>query len=110
MEIFISDFPQYESKPSGFTGMRIEEDSKVFDLEFDKDDLQYDVRALISITYERHYEKNTEVYLGVNYSDLISFTVEVIKGSMFKKEKEHQLGDKEIRRIEKYLKENIEIL
>lgn len=109
MEIFISDFPEYESRPS-WIGKSVHEDSKVFDLEFEKDGVEYDVRALISITYERIYELNTHDYQGENYSDLTSSEINVIKGVKYIEDEQKTLGDKELRRIETFIKENLNIL
>lgn len=108
IQVEIREFPFYETHPR--EGITPETDSNVFDLEFFKEDYFYEIKSRIVIHYNRYYydggpESPIEDYFEVTYLE-----IEPIKGSVFKGDDEHILGDKELRKITKYLTENIEFI
>lgn len=108
MEINIYEFPEYENYPA--QGITYYQDSRVFDLDFDKDEHFHDVKCLISIDYTRYYTPSNQESPEYDDFEVTEVKVEVIKGVMYKGEDEHILGEKELRRIEKYLTENIQFI
>jgi len=106
--LYLNEFPFYEKNPR--EGITLESDSKVFDLEFQKDGHDYEVRALISIVYNRYFSDGDSRHPGEDYAETLEIELDIFKGIMYKGDDEHILGDKELRKIKKYLTENIELI
>jgi hypothetical protein len=109
MQLAIKDFPLFHIIEYKH-GHSYSTDSKVFDFEFEKEGHDYDIKARVSIDYIWFYRPSTFEDPAERDLDVADIVVEVIKGVMYKGDDEHVLGEKELRRIEKYLIENIKII
>lgn len=109
LKLEIRDFPLFEIARY-IRGYSYHTDSKVYDFEFEKDGHDYDVKAHVSIDYMWYYRPSTFDEPAETEFEVTDVVVETIKGVMYKGDDEHILGDKELRRIEKYLTENIQFI
>ena len=81
-------------------------DSKVIDLNFIKDDQEYEVKARIEIEYDRWIYPETRETPREDEVDVKFFDLELIKGHNDHKE----LSDKDLRRLREYIINNIEFI
>ena len=107
LKIKISEFPDYEKFPS--KGVSYYTDSKVFELEFETDSIEYLAKFHLSINYNRWYSPQTQDSPEEDDSDLMAFEVEVFKIYKYVDGDEIELKDKEFRKIENFIIENLEL-
>ena len=107
-KINIWDFPDYERNPD--EGKTKHSDSKVFDLLFEKEGTEYEIRTLISIEYDRYVSNGDSHHPGEDYNEVTWFEIETVKGVRYHNDDEIELGEKELRRITKYITETIEFI
>lgn len=108
IKISIKEFPEYERYPN--QGITRYSDSKVFDVEFEKDDVYYDLKLYIEIEYTRFYGKMTFESPEEDDSSVTKWSIEVISGTETYKEKTHNLVDRELRKIERWIDNYIEFV
>lgn len=109
IQIEISDFPEYEDYPA--KGRTVRSDSKVFDLEFDKEGLNHSVKILVELVYHRYYEPGDNTHPGEDFSRMTGYDFTLIKAWKYPNVDEIEIKDpKELRRLEAYITENIEFI
>ena len=107
LRIYISEFPEYDEFPS--KGLRSYDDSRVFELEFDLNSIEYFVKCHISIKYNRWFYPETREEPVEDDFEITESDIEIFKIYKYMNGDEIELKDKEFRKIEKYIIENLEI-
>ena len=103
--ITYQEFPDYDKYPK--RGLMTYVDSRVFDLEFEKDSKFYTAKSLIEIIYERFYSPSNQFSPEEDDIELISSEIHLI--SAYKNENE-KIEGKELKRLQNFIKENLEII
>ena len=107
LKIYISEFPDYDDFP--IKGLSMYNDSKVFDLEFNIDSIEYFVKFHISIEYNRWFYPETREEPVEDDFEITESDIEIFKIYKYINGDEIELKDKEFRKMEKYIIENLEI-
>lgn len=81
-------------------------DSKVVDLNFEKDDQEYDIKARIEVEYTRWFQPETHESPREDQYTIKFFDVDLLKGNNNDKE----LSEKDLRRLRQYITDNIEFV
>jgi hypothetical protein len=103
IQIDIKDFIGYSYQPLKGNSKIV--DSSVCNLSFIKDEQEYDVKALISVEYNRWYSPETPDLPKEDEYDVKFFDIELIKGTG-----EKDLSEKDLRRLREFIIENIEFI
>lgn len=103
MKINIQNFPNYESYPRN--GETNYSDSEVFEIEFEKDSIEYVVLVKIYIDYLRYYSEETS-----SEPEEDDFSIENLEISIQKAWTEEDFVEcKYISELEDYIKNNLKI-
>ena len=106
-KIYIDQFPNYDNNPD--QGKRKHDDSKIIELEFTINNIDYFAKIHIDISYNRWYYKETRSHPREDEVELLSKEITIIKIIKFINGDEIKLKSKENKRVENYITENIEI-
>lgn len=106
--INISDFPEYDEHPSN--GSTPYSDSHEFELEFEKDGIQYYVTTDVRIKGTRYHSPQTQEQPEENGFSLERFGINIISGEKYTEETETELSDEEKMELTSYLGEYLEIV
>lgn len=101
IEINVKEFPEYDLFPK--KGKYDYSDSRVFNIEF----LEYSAKIHIGILYNRWFYPQTQDSPEEDEIDIKDFNIELIR---IWKEGKEILKEKEFRRLEKYIKNNIKFI
>ncbi len=107
LRIYISEFPEYDVFP--LKGSHSYTDSKVFELEFNIDSIEYFVKCHISIKYNRWFYPETREEPVEDDFEITESDIEIVKIYKYMHGDEIELKDKEFRKMKKYIIENLEI-
>ena len=107
LKIYISEFPEYDEFPS--KGLHSYDDSRVFELEFDLNSIEYSVKFHISMKYKRWFYPETREEPKEDDFEVIESDIEIFKMYKYINGDEIELKGKELKKIEKYILENLEI-
>ena len=107
LRVYISEFPEYDVFPS--KGSHSYTDSRVFELEFNIDSIEYFVKFHISIKYNRWFYPETREEPVEDDFEITESDIEIFKIYKYVNGDEIELKDKEFIKIEKYIIENLEI-
>ena len=108
INIQIEDFPEYSTDPQ--RGKFVHTDSSVFDIEFKNDSIDYRIKLLLNITYERYYEPSDGSSPDEDSTEILSTDHILIRAWKYLNDDEIEIVDpKEFRRIDRYVTENLNI-
>lgn len=105
MIIHLSDLSNYTEYPKRGTSKN--SGSIITDIEFVKDDLQHYATVDVYVEYETWYSPQTSFHPEELEEDILNYCVRVLNLQI---EEEEILCESDIKEIEKYITDNIEIL
>ena len=106
-KIYIDQFPNYDNNPD--QGKRKHDDSKIIELEFTINNIDYFAKIHVDISYNRWYYRETYSNPMEDEVELVSKEITIIKIVKFINGDEVKLKSKENKKIENCIIENIEI-
>lgn len=108
MTVYIHDFINWDEYPT--EGKTTYQDSTVHDFDFQKDGVEYFVKAYINIEYDRYFYPGDWDSSTTDDFDVRKLEVEVLKAYKYNKGDEIELKEREIRKIKNYIIEKIGII